>query len=192
MAVVPILLTLSNPRAVQWEMPGNYEGLRSPIPLGLIVFSGTVAVATLVSGDETYARIVMNMPAGSFAFLPRNYMAMFQSDGLQQGFETTGFGFYAGRAAWVTNEEPRFSLTSVGEIINGAITALQIWNPAPGSPKLMLLPGEQMHSRFADMTSAGSTAGDLSVYAEFYVFKVDQIDKWELNTPIPVIQHTSF
>lgn len=190
MAVFAVDLTLSAPRSVQWAIPGNYDGLRSPIPLGLAVFSGLIAVPILGSGDQTAAQVIMTMPE-NYAFLPRNYALQFAADGLAQGFNTTGIGLYTGRDVWSVRG-PFFSLTSIGEIVNGAVAGLQIWNPSPGSPKLMMLPGENLRGRLVDETSAGSIAGTLSAYAEFYVFKLDQIDKWELNTPIPVIAHTSF
>lgn len=188
MAVVTVTVTDAAPIATKWEMPGNYEGLRSPIPRGLISYYGTDAIATLSAGDETAYKLTLTMPPG-FAYLLKAIMLRFQSDDLVANFGLRGLMSY-GRSG--EPQSPAFTLVSPGEIIVLAVQSNIIWAPVATTSKLMMLGADVLELRLSDMDAGGSTAGDIKYFAQFYVFDVDQVDKWEVNTPIPVISHTSF
>jgi len=188
MAVVTVSVTDSAPVATKWEMPPNYEGLRSPIPRGLITYAGTDAIATLTAGDETTYQLSLVMPPG-FAYLPKMIQVLYRSDDLDANFNNLALGFYL-RA--IDKGTPHFSLQSPGEIIRNALDANIVWAPLPVTPKLVLQASDSMGIQCADMAPGGSSAGDMFYFMQFYVFDVDQVDKWEVNTPIPIISHTAF
>lgn len=186
MAVIPVTITDNNPEVQRWEMPANYDGLRSPIPRGILTYSlpaGT-AVAALDAANQTFISLAMNFPTG-FTFLPRSLSFMFISDDLTNDFNNNAFGFYSGFLG-------DFNITSPGEVIAGATVARRIWTIAPGTAKLFIPGGAQVGAQFVDMSADASTAGDFFYFCKFYIFDVDQITKWELNTPIPTIPHSSF
>lgn len=191
MAVVPVAINDAAPRGQQWSLEAGSAQQRSPIPRGLLVFSGTAAVALKDAANVTSVVLTLTMPTGG-AFLPRNFNWRFQSDDLTNDFNVRGHAFYT-RAAPIDNgAAPLFTMLSPGGyIVVGTIGALN-WVPAPGSPKLMLAGGDTMTFSAQDQSSDASTAGDISYWMEFYVFDQDQIDKWQVNTPIPTISHTSF
>lgn len=188
MAVVTVTVADSAPIATKWEMPGNYEGLRSPIPRGLVTFSGADAIATLSAGDETAYALTLTMPPG-FAYLMKVLHVRFNSADLVANFGLIGHGEY------VRSVDPvncAFNLVSPGEAINAAVIATLKWGPGATTPKLVLLGGDTTSVRLSDMDAGGSSAGTMAYYIQFYVFDVDQVDKWEVNTPIPTISHTAF
>lgn len=188
MAVVTVSVADSAPFAQKWEMPNNYEGIRSPIPRGLITFTGTDAIATLSAGDETSYQLLLTMPPG-FAYLLRLLHVRFVSDNLVANFGLFGHTFYSRTVDPINNQ---FSIVAPGVAINNAVVGQILWAPVATAPKLMLRGGDQMGIRLSDMDAGGSTAGDMLYFHQFYIFDIDQIDKWEVNTPIPVISHSSF
>jgi len=156
----------------------------------LIIYVGKQAIALLGSGDQTQFNLNYHMPTG-FAYLLRNHMVRYNADDNDLNFTDTGFiSYYLGRleiAEW-----PQYPLLSPGTIAASPAAAEKIYMVSPQTPKLLLLGGDRLHSRLVDPSTGGSVAGDMYWYSEFYVFDVDQIDKWEINTPIPTISHTSF
>lgn len=191
MAIVTVSVSDSAPFATKWTMPGNYEGLRSPIPRGLITFAGDDAIALLGAGDETNYELALVMPAG-YAYLPKTIQLSYESDDLVANFGLVGFGRYVIFATAGARKPPLFNIVSPGEVINGAAEAGRIWTPERAVPKLSMLEGDQLQLRVQDMTTGGSTAGDMNYFVQMYVFDRDQVDKWEVNTPIPTISHTAF
>jgi len=191
MAVVTVAVVDSAPFATKWEMPNNYQGIRSPIPRGLITYQGSDAIATLSAGDETSYQLSTVMPPG-FAYLPRNISLHFQSDDLVNNFGLNGLMIYNFVGQLSNARRPTYNLTSSGEAIGLAVIARKVWVPGTGTGKLLLTGGDSIVFQLSDMDSGGSTAGSLAYYIEYYVFDIDQVDKWEVNTPIPVIAHTSF
>lgn len=189
MAIITVVLTDSTPEATRWAMPATEQALRSPVPLGLIRFQATAEIATLVGGNQTSVAFSCAMPAG-FAYLVRGVMWRFQSDDLDLSFDPQGRGWY--NRVGLTNFD--FNISSPGVIDLGAANATRIWTPDQGTPKVLLKGGDGFNARVQDMDVAadGATAGDVVQVAEFYVFTLDQIDKWEVNTPIPVINHSAF
>lgn len=188
MAIIAIALTDLAPIRVAWERPPDYFGNRSPVPQGLAVFAGTGAVAAKDAANFTNLSITLTMPDG-YAYLPRNLLTRFQSDDLVNDFDANGQGNYGlvGRPF-----SPVFNLVSPGLNNVSCVNANRIWFPGEGAAKAIMRPLSTIAMRMHDMSTDASTAGDAFWYAEFYVFNVDQVDKWEVNTPIPVISHTSF
>lgn len=186
MAVVSVAVSDAIPEPTRWEMPPNFASLSSPIPRGLITYRGTDAIAILASGDETSYALELTMPDG-FAYLPRVLNQQFRSSGLDANFGNVGIGWYARPGIDV-----KFPMLSPGPATDLAVVEEQQWLPTPLAPKVIMRQGDIMIFRYSDMTAAGSLGGNMVYYHQFYVFDVDQIDKWEVNTPTPVISHTSF
>lgn len=195
MAIITKEVTDILPVPQSWEMPPSPDALRSPVPRGLITFSGIDPIALLGSGDQTAYQLNLIMPPG-FAYLLKRCYTMFDSDDLTNDFNNLGEGFYnrasVGPVAEGSNGNTRFTLVSQGEQIISASLARRIWSPILPTPKLLLQEGDIMGCFLVDMSADASTAGDMIYQWEYYVFDVDQIDKWEVNTPIPTISHTSF
>lgn len=189
MAVIPIALTDASPTLDIWETPETEDQLRSPIPKGVIRFDGTGAVALKGTNDETNLTIEFTMPDG-YVYLPRFFTARYRSDDLVENFEANALAFYV----FVTdaNRSVSINLTSPGQFIEGAIQAEKIWVPGRGSPKLLMRPTDTFTAALADMDAGASTAGDLFWRGEFYCFEPNQVDKWQVHTPVPIINHAAF
>lgn len=188
MAVVSVSVLDAQPSATKWAMPNNYQGIRSPIPRGTITYRGTDAIATLSAGDETAYSLALTLPPG-FAYLLKVCSLRFKSDSLVANFGLVGFSSYTRALDPISCQ---FSLISPGEAINNAVVAEIMWAPVATAPKLLLGGLDVQTFRVSDMDAGGSAAGDMLYYMQYYVFDVDQVDKWEVNTPIPIISHTSF
>lgn len=191
MAVISVTVTDAAPEMTKWEMPPEFLSLPSPIPRGILTFKGTSEIAILGTGDQTAYRLVVTFPSG-FAYLPRMLELRFQADDLTNDFDNNGWGQWSGPRFLTQGTGPGFNLTSPGETISAGTNANRFWEPTPNTPKLFQLFPDTLSLRVNDMSADASSAGDLSYWCEFYVFDVDQIDKFAVNTPIPVISHTSF
>lgn len=191
MAVIDVLHDDNNPLAARWSMPPSPQALRSPVPLGTVSFEGTFAIATLVAGNETSVRLNLIMPSG-FVYLIRHLAVRFTSDDTDLTFDAAARGFYSRAGHGVIGLD--FNLSSPASSDAFAVSATRIWTPDQGTPKVLLKAADSMGLRFQDMDAAqdGATAGDFFYSSEFYVFPFDQADKWEVNTPIPVINHAAF
>jgi len=171
-----------------WETPESPEALRSPVPMGVLTFNGTVEVVAKISNDEMVIRLTHEMPSG-FAYLPRSISVRYDSDDLTNNYNDNGFMFYGGVPPGTT----LWNLTSPGEFIgSGGADAIRVWTTTVGTPKILLQGGNTLGIRVADMAAGASAAGDFFWHHEFYQFQVQQIDKYEVNTPIPVISHVTF
>lgn len=190
MAVVSVSINDSTMNPRKWELPVNYLGLRSPIPIGLGHYVGTSAIATLSAGDETSVKVTLTMPTG-FVFIPRTFNMAFISDDLVNNFNALGYWHY-GIDRHATSGFPQGTMKSPGNVIIDAIKAMKVYVPDVQAPKELLAGGDVARFRFADMDAGGSTAGDFWYFAEFYIYNVDQIDKWEVNTPVPIFNQASF
>lgn len=195
MATVSVTITDSVPVLQGWGALSDDAGLRSPIPQGLLIFSGKTALAAKGAGDVTSLSVVLDLPTG-YAYLPRNIAVRVQSDDLVNNYNDNAYGFYVRALPKTTGIEvaaaQQFNMACPGEFVNVAASAGRIWVPGRGMAKLIMQGGDTITMRFSDMDAGASTAGDEAHYAEFYVFQTDQVDKWEVNTPIPVIDHSSF
>lgn len=186
MTVITINLTDTVPTPSTWELPAERDQLRSPIPRGIISFLGTGAVAAKGAGDETNLNLTITFPGAGLRYLPKHTMLRFRSDDVTESFENCAIGFYLG------DRTEEFALCSDGQVFQNATTAGRIWVPQPGTNKPIMSPGDTIVYNFADMTAGATTAGDLNWVIDFYVYTADQVDKWEIHTPIPVISHVSF
>jgi len=187
---VPIADALPVPR--RWEMPSSPVALRSPVPQGVISYSTETAIAAKTNTDQTLINLVLTLPSG-FAYLPRIIQATYQSDDLSNDFNNIANCFYNVAGVEAGIGRPQMNLVSPGEHIFSAGTrAAKLWTPENAAPKLVLAGGDELTIVLADMSADSSAAGDFSYFVQFYVFDVDQVDKWEVNAPIPVISHTAF
>jgi len=190
MAVISVEIN-STPTARRWETPQAYVALRSPIPQGLLTYKGVQAIATKLAGNQTAIRLNLLMPSG-YAYLVRMIALRFQSDDLVLEYDVNGYGQWAGAGFLGQVDNPGFNILATGKAFSGAANANIHWQPTPTVPKIVQVGGDTMILRVNDMDAGETTSGDFSFWSEFYIFDVDQVDKWEVNTPIPVISHTSF
>lgn len=197
MAIISVVVTDAAPVPTRWAMPTSGQTNRSPVPQGLLTYSGKDAIATLAGGNQTSYSLAIQFPAG-FAYLPRTILMRYSSDDLDISWDADGFLFadrpsvgasFAGSVA-----QTAFSCNSNGIWNRAAAFASRVWAPTAGSPKLIFQTGDELQVVLADIDVAadGATAGDMTYWIQLYVFNIDQIDNWEVNTPIPVISHTSF
>lgn len=197
MAIITVSVADGDPAPRRWVMPPSTIATRSPVPQGLITFSGIDAIATLAAGNQTFYSLILTMPAG-FAYLPRTVLLRYTSDSTVQTWDDTGLAFIridsSGAASLGQAGAISHGLSSPGVWNGGAANASRIWTPSDGSPKLVLKGGDRTNFELTDMDAGagGQTAGDMSYWIDYYVFGIAQVDNWEVNTPIPVINHTAF
>lgn len=190
MAVVSVIETDTTPTIRRWEMPAGPQGLRSPVPRGILCFNGTQAYAAKITTNQTNIRVVLNFPTG-YVYLAKSLLLRIVSDDLVNDFNLVGGGNYVLAAL---SQNPHFNMECPGEVIVGLATqAAKIYGPTQySSPKYFINQNDAMGFNFADMSADASTAGDFIWNMEFFQYDVDQIDKFELNTPIPIVTSTSF
>lgn len=198
MAIITVTQTDLTPTPTSWEMPESYQALRSPVPRGLIIFAGTIAIPTLVGGNQTNYSLTLTLPTG-FAYLPKNFQLAYVSSTLEVTFDVLGNGLYnrishPGGAGVGEPGATSFNMISPGVQNVAAATGVQVWFADARTPKLLLQGLDTMGFLVTDMDTAadGSVSGTMRHWMEYYVFDVDQVDKWEVNTPIPTISHTGF
>lgn len=195
MAVIAVAVTSDAPTPLSWELPAGPQALRSPIPRGTVNFHGTIPIALKGANDESSFRLNLKMPTG-FVYLPKDIMVRFVSDDEVNEWELLGNGTYSrasfGDSGTGGNGNTPFNLVSPGASFTLAAIKTTIWTAERGTPKLILAGDDQVVMFFADMDAGATTAGDMSWSCQFYVYDVDQIDKWEINTPIPVSSHGIF
>ena len=195
MAVITVTVGDNSPIPLQWELPGGPQQLRSPIPAGLVTFSGITAIALKEAGNQTSYVLTLTMPKG-FAYLPRYMVMRYASDTLVAEWNLRGLGKYnrTSRGSISAGDvgATYFQLLSPGANEQLALFKNFIWTADVGTPKLMLQENDTMVIYLEDMDAGETPAGDMNYWIEFYVYQVDQIDKWEINTPIPVTSHSAF
>lgn len=195
MTIVTKSVANNSPIPQQWELPTGPQVLRSPIPMGLVTFSGIDPIALKAAGDETSYILTLTMPKG-FAYLPRYMVIRFSSDDLVAEWNLCGLGKYnrASRGEVGAGDvgATYFQLKAPGSNTQLALYKNFIWVADSGTPKLMLQENDTLVMYLEDMDAGETTAGDMNYWIEFYVYQVDQIDKWEINTPIPVLNHAAF
>lgn len=195
MAVITVSITDSLPVKTSWELPPNPVAMRSPIPRGLVTFFGTDAILAKGANDETSYKLRLTMPTG-FAYLPKLLSITMQADALSNNFGLQGIMAYVMPSRGSTSEGS-FGTYPVpfvcpGETIALATIARRTYAPIRGTAKQLLRGGDLVDFFLSDMDAGTSDAGDMNYYLEFYQFDVNQVDKWEVHTPIPMISHTSF
>lgn len=191
MTTVQVHIANSLPTRKAWEVPQENQQLRSPVPGGFITFKGVDDIPALDAANVTAYRLTLTMPNG-FVYLIRTFDIRFQSDDLTNDFDDNGSWTLSGPSFAGSFLQPSGNLLCPGEVINNAANSNRIWEPRAATGKYLLRAGDSVIIRLNDMSADASTAGDMAYFFQFYVFKVDQADKWELNTPIPVISHSSF
>lgn len=189
MTIIQYDIVAGPPKAVKWELPGNPDSLRSPIPRGTLNFHGTEPILAKGANDEIGFRLDVNLPNG-FVYVPKDFMVRMVSDDLVNNWELFGNGTYsrpsAGSPATGGAGNNAFNFQSPGASFTNAAIKTVIWGPEGGTPKAIMRGGDELVMFFSEMGAGVATAGDMSWSIQWYVYDVDQIDKWELNTPIPV------
>lgn len=197
MAIVTVTVADLTPFPTQWAIDPAGPQQRSPIPRGVITFTGAAEIAAKGAGDETSYILNLTMPLG-FSYLPRRGHCGFRSDDLVESWENNGAGQYnrsismKAPDALGSRGRTAFQMQSNGQAVIVAALAQRIWVPGVGAPKLLLGGGDVFSVFLSDMTAGATIAGDMEHQWEFYVFDSDQVDKWQVNTPIPIINHASF
>lgn len=196
MTVVKVDIEGASPTARKWALPEQGDLLRSPIPRGRVTYHGIQAIALKAAGDITSFRLNLTMPTG-FVYIPRTVYIRFVSDDLVAAFDLLGNGVFKLGPTGSTNGDVGkiiFNMKSYGisQNYSGTAKANQLWVPPVGTPKVILAGGDTMEFVLTDDDSSESTAGDMTWGIEFLVFDVDQVDKWELNTPIQVMNQGYF
>lgn len=190
MAIVTVTVVDETPTDDRWEMPENPVSLKSPVPRAIITFNGSDAIAAKSAGDLTNYNLICRPPSG-FVYLVRTFGLRFVSDDLVERFNQFGIGIVSDVAGLANNKF--FNIASPGQVVFAAALAVRIWEPTSVTPKNFFQGGiEDFRLIVQDMDSSASTAGNMAYEVEFYQYDVDQLAKWELNTPIPVISFASF
>lgn len=190
MAVIDLSVIDALPAVSRWEMPANPDALRSPIPRGIIKYDGTTAVALKTAGNLTAFKVVTTLPDG-FAYLMKSAVIKVVSDDLVNLWDLFGaltVNIDKDAAAAVS-----YPFNAFGTAILGSGTrATKIFTPVTGTSKFILMSDDVVDFRLTDSDAAESPAGDIFWHIELYQYDVDQVLKYEVNTPIPVISQTSF
>lgn len=190
MAVVPVFTTDATPDVSRWEMPANPDSLRSPIPRGIIKYDGTAAIPLKGAGDLTDFKLIITLPDG-FAYLMKSAAIKMVSDDLTAQFNLFGsmtVNINKSAAAAVS-----YPFNAHGNTIFGSGTrAGTIFTPVVGTAKFILMSDDVLDFRLQDDHADETPAGDAFWHIELFQYDVDQVLKYEVNTPIPVISQASF
>lgn len=187
MAIISVSTTTGPTQVERWEMPPSPDAIRSPVPSGVIHFNGTEAIAALDAANQTSYSLICTLPGGH-VYILKSFTLRFASDDLVNDFNDIGLCLYN-----IPTTSPVFNMVSPGAGVFLGNMAMKVWQPTSTTPKRILFGGRDTFNMYvADMSADASTAGDMNYDVQFYEFDVDQIDKYELNTPIPMVSATSF
>lgn len=189
MAVIEVAITDSTPIPYAWENLGGEEQARSIVPRGKVLFVGNDIIPLKVAGNETQYNLTLTLPDG-FAYIARYIVIRIVSTTLVLEFDLVGSGQFTRPSLNLpTGFESNtwFAMDSPGAQNFKAVNKTQVYTPSRGSPKVICKGGDSMEFFLSDM-DAGETPIANAIYeVEFLVFDLNQVDKWEINTPIPVL-----
>lgn len=186
MAVIFVGETDTGFQTNHWQVPPEPALMASPIPRGYRIYRGTLPVLALGAGDETQVDIGMTFPTG-YVYLPRQLTIEFISDDLTTEFSNNGQLEYrpGGGAGLATTHS--YALECPGASFRAAARSVQVYHPV-GTWKHFIRPedGDLIHLWLADISGDTSAAGDVLWHAEFLEYDVEQLLRWEVNSPNPV------
>lgn len=183
MSIITNSVTDAVPKPFAWENLGGAAQLSSVVPRGKLLYFGTTVIALKIAGDETTFNLTLELPPG-FAYIPRYIAFRVVSTTLVLEFELIGSGQFLRPS--IGTETTWFSIESPGASNYIATSKQQIYTPSRGSPKVVMKGGDSLRFFLADMDAGETPITNIIHMVEFLVFDVDQVDKWEINTPTPV------
>lgn len=189
MAVIPIVATDVGDATIRWEVPQDNRLNESPIPRGLRVYQGALAVAALGAGDQTNVAITFTFPT-AFNYLCKSVTITFASDDLTSEFSNFGSLEYRPGGATGIGGRTMYGLVCNGASFRAAVRSEQTYRPL-GTWRRWLMGSldDAMALHIADISGDASTAGDVVWSAEFWEFDIEQCLKWPVNTPQPTIAY---
>lgn len=168
----------------RWQIPPEEALNNSPIPRGLREYQGTIAVPALGANDETNVSITLVFPT-NFIYLPKSFTCTFTSDDTTTEFENFGSLEYQVGGLSAIGTRIMYPLRCEGASVRSALTSTQTYVPLGTWRRFINGSNADLMAFFlADMSNDASTAGDISWFADFLVYDVEQCFNWPVNTPI--------
>lgn len=188
MAIIAVTQTDPGDETNHWQVPQDNLLIDSPIPRGLRLYRGAVAVAALGAGDETNVDITHSFPA-AFIYQPKSISISFLSDDL-----TTEFSNLGGLEFRVNVPAPTvihtYAMECPGAFFRLAVRSVQTFHPVGTWRRWINGPaGDAVHMLLADISGDASTAGDIQWSCEYWEYDIEQCFKWPVNTPQPVVSY---
>jgi len=183
-AIITNTTTVTAFTPTTWEIPGNID--RSQIPRGMITYQGVIPVAALLTSNTLSFRIILTMPINYFFALKSFYVSM-QSDDGSIGFDNAGsitFG-QAGSDVqqMILSRGIDFEYSNLRAHKSYALDAVGPYAFLDGSG------GDAFTVVLSDTSGGDESAGDVSYVISFYQFDVEQMNKYAINTSMPVIRY---
>jgi len=188
MAIVSVQKALTGVIDSQWSVPPQSVLDQVPVPRGLFVFCGSVAIPAKLAADST--RLFFSLTFNSsFAFIQKNLDLTVFSDDQVMDFDKCAFVNYFKTvgSATIVNAE----LKSGGPAHHGSnLAAVQNYHPAVNSIR-PIIDGDTMSIgvNVADISTDASSAGDAFFCGEFWMYDKSQLRNYPINSPLPVIAY---
>lgn len=184
MAVIAVTATDTGDLTTRWAIPDEKQLNNSPIPRGLREYKGTAAVPALGAGDQTNVGITFSFPS-NFIYLAKSFTCSFVSDDLTSEFGNLGnIEYEVGGSASIANRI-EYPIKSEGQSFRSAVKSDQTYVPLGTWRRFINGSNGDFFAFFlADMSGDASTAGDVSWFADFLVYDVEQCFNWPVNTPL--------
>jgi len=183
MAVITAALNITG-EIETWAVPKGPVIDHTPVPRGLLIHQGQVAIAAKITTNETRALTTLTMNS-SFAYLLRDMTLTISSDDEVMDFQA------AARVSFSQNgTDPNGELFSDGIVrVGAALLAQRIYHPSVNFPKLLFGgPGSgDVTIDVGDVSTDASSAGDILFYASWFIYDLEQVRRWPINAPQPVI-----
>ena len=184
MAVISVTGSDSGADQVNHAVPGEPELNYSVVPRATRHYESTLSYAAKLAADQTRVEVTFNFPQ-NFYYLLKSLVVNVQSDDQTLDFNANGAILYA-LDHWSNN--PQVPVISDGVYFHtSSLKSGRLYTPRD-TPRYFIdgPKGDQFIIQLSDTSSDASPAGDVIWYAEFWVFDVDQVNKWPINTAQPV------
>lgn len=189
MTVIAVVPVDPGRETQRWSVPSDNALNQSPIPRGLRLYGGSIAVAALGANDETNVAVSLTFPS-AFIYLPKLLTITFLSDDLTTEFGDIGALEYRPGGLSTIGDRINFELFTDGAAFRGAVRSEQYYRPLGEWRRWVNGPnGDTVLMFIADVSGDTSTAGDVAWHAEFWEYDVEQCLKWPVNTPQPIVNY---
>lgn len=189
MTVIAVTVADAGDSTLRWEIPPGAVLDHTPVPRGIRRYIGTAQIAALGAGDETNFNLTFTYPV-QYNYLPKSLTIWFSSDDLTTEFSNFGSLEYRPTTSSSLGTRRNYALVCEGAAFRAAVRSEQYFSPRGTWKEWISGPDVDVIQIFlADISGDTSTAGDVSWFAEFWEYDIEQCLKWPVNTPQPTINY---
>ncbi len=190
MAIIQVAASDAIDRTVQFTIQPARVQPNTFVPRGVAIHNGTVAIPTLVAGNQTEFVLSLSF-ATNYTYLLKSMSIHYQADTVEA---TTFNNIAVGEFAVQFVESIRFEIISQGAVgVTSTLRSSKTWAPFGRFPRVFLdgSAPDSCRIRMEDPDAAadGQVAGDMFWNFEWYFFDQEQMRTFPVHTAAPVLSY---